>query len=196
MKPIASLEYLFPKKLFKVDNLFLDHLECFKEVSLDIINTSGSSRSEEFQVNTTNQFNNKVLEDSRLQILRDEILNYSKEFMTLLNYDSYYIKNCKCVDSILNVSNGGDYLFPHTHGICLLAGVFYIAAPAESKIWFYDDLQKIERSYMDEIPSTASMSKSYDCTPGSLIIFPPDFIHANKSQPVGEKIAISFKINY
>lgn len=190
----ASVELLFPKPLYIVENLCTTQLVEFETLAHEIIK-SGFNRSEDFQVNTTNQLNNNVLNHEGLKDLKNSILEQSKKFMEILEYDRAFIDNASIVDSILNISYGGDYLFPHTHGICLLAGVFYIKAPEESKIWFYDDLQKIERSYSADVLSTNASSKSYNCEPGKLIIFKPDFIHANKAQPDGEKIAISFKIN-
>lgn len=190
----ASIELLFPKPLYIVEGLCTTELCTFENLAHEIVK-DGVNRSEEFQVSTTNQINNNVLDYAGLEELKSIILEHSKKFMEALEYDKSFINNASIVDSILNISNAGDYLFPHTHGVCLLAGVFYIKAPKESKIWFYDDLQKIERSYSANVLSTAASSKSYDCVAGRLIIFKPDFIHANKAQPDGEKIAISFKIN-
>lgn len=188
----TKLELLFPKPLYIVENLCTEYLPEFEKTAHEIIR-NGYNRFDEFQVNTTNQVNNNVL-DSFPQ-LKTSILDYSKKFMQELNYDSSYIDNAAMIDSFLNISYGGDYLFPHTHGICLLSGVFYIKAPADSKIWLYDDLHKVERHYTSSIPSTSQNSVSYDCLPGRLLIFQPDLIHGNKAQPEGEKIAISFKIN-
>lgn len=188
----TSLDWLFPKPVYTIDGLCLDQLQEYEKLAHDII-SNGFNRLEEYNVNTTNQVNNNVIE--MFPELKKIILDYSKEFMQLLGYHQSYIDNATIADSTINISYGGDFLFPHTHGVCLLAGVFYIKTPPTATMWVYDDLHKVERYYDAVVPSTCPLSKSYECVPGRMILFQPDLIHGNKLQPEGEKIALPFKIN-
>lgn len=194
MLPQPKLDILFPKHVYRIEGLFLEQLPDFENTCRDIIDVSGTVREGEWQVQTTNQTNNQVLNDPRLDNLRATILEYAREFMREMNYHEDYINNSDFVDSFTNLSFKGDHLYPHTHGLCLVAGVFYIKAPAGAQVWFFDDIPKIERHYKSSCPSTAHESYAYDCIPGTLLLFKSDLAHGNKSQPEGDKVVISFKI--
>ena len=194
MLPQPKLDILFPKHVYRIEDLFLDQLADFETTCRDIITTSGTIREGEWQVETTNQKNNQVLNDPRLVNLRSTILEYARKFMREMQYDEEYIVNADFVDSFTNLSFKGDHLYPHTHGLCLVAGVFYIRAPKGAEVLFYDDIPKIERNYKSACPSTSHEGKAYECVPGTLLLFKSDLTHGNKSQPEGDKIVISFKI--
>jgi hypothetical protein len=94
-----------------------------------------------------------------------------------------------------NLSYGGDYIFPHNHGSCLIAGVFYVKAPAGYQITFFDD-PKNTRQKQQTYNYLTWEEYYYECLPGTMLLFRNDQLHGNKSQPDGEKIAISFNIGF
>ena len=63
----------------------------------------------------------------------------SIEFMKTLDYDHHLIEECKFHKMWFNISNENDFLFPHNHGDCLLSGVYYVKAPQNCFLHFYDD---------------------------------------------------------
>ena len=109
-----------------------------------------------------------------------------------------FINECKFNNMWTNISQENDFVFPHHHMTfdkCIISGVFYVKSPPEAKIWFYKNHQ---------IPTIKSHKYNhmtfeeyyFESEQNRLILFTSDFMHGNKTQPKGEKIAISFNVEY
>ena len=130
--------------------------------------------------------------------LSEAILKNVKNFMTALEYPEKFINECKFNNMWTNISQENDFVFPHHHMTfdkCIISGVFYVKSPPEAKIWFYKNHQ---------IPTIKSHKYNhmtfeeyyFESEQNRLILFTSDFMHGNKAQPKGEKIAISFNVEY
>jgi len=94
-----------------------------------------------------------------------------------------------------NISDKNDFIFPHHHGFCLVSGVYYVKAPKDSTITFYNNTYFFPNHI--EIHTNNmynSQDVNFNCVAGNLFLFKGDTLHGNKLQPEGEKIAISFNL--
>ena len=93
-----------------------------------------------------------------------------------------------------NVSNRGDFLFPHMHYGSLISGAYYIKTTKENVILFHDDHKNFyeDPEHMNEFSENV---RAFECKTGRLIMFPSDMMHSTPPQTlVGEKIVISFNV--
>lgn len=188
------IDLLFPRPIYRKDNLIAleDCLHLEIQIKKNLKDT-GVSRDSGNNVDSSFYTSNHLDKIREFEEFSNFILNESKIFLKSLSYNDYAINNCKIQKMWANISYENDFIFPHTHGDCLIAGVFYVKSPPESKIYFFDSFEKtrIRRSAYNDL---SYEEYSYDCNPGRLLIFENNMIHGNKRQPVGEKIAISFNI--
>jgi hypothetical protein len=93
----------------------------------------------------------------------------------------------------INVSNEGDFNFPHVHGDSLISGAFYVLSTTGSTIRFFNDITNTMPK--PKKPNELSFDYSdFECVENRLILFRSDFLHGNARQPAGEKIVVSFNI--
>jgi uncharacterized protein (TIGR02466 family) len=193
MNTNEKLISLFPKPLLIIENVFLDKLSYIEGILKEEIKAKGFKRTASHNVNTTYHTDNKLFENKNLKFLTDFIFKSSINFLNNLNYDEYYIKNCKYYDMWFNISYENDFLFPHHHGVSLVSGVYYVKAPKDSYINFFNHQSPLVYHNEKFNPHTADEAK-INCIEGNLMLFKSDLIHGNKLQPKGEKIAISFNL--
>jgi uncharacterized protein (TIGR02466 family) len=188
------IDLLFPRSVYRKENLFTEEERLTLESHIkENLKNSGVSRDCGNNVDSSFYTANQLDKDKNFKQFSDIILDESKIFLQNLSYDEFVIKKCKIHKMWANISYENDFIFPHTHGDCLVAGVFYVKSPPEAKIYFFDNFEKtkIKRSVYNNL---SYEEYSYDCLPGRLLIFENNMIHGNKKQPPGEKIAISFNI--
>jgi uncharacterized protein (TIGR02466 family) len=103
------------------------------------------------------------------------------------------MQNLKISNMWANKSNTGDFVFPHIHTNSNFSGVFYIEAPEDSTITFYDNIYNMspESKYLNVFNGKYTQ---YPCTVNSMLLFKSDLLHGNEKQPAGNKLAISFNI--
>ena len=87
-----------------------------------------------------------------------------------------------------------DFNFPHCHPDGLISGAYYITAPSNSTITFFNNITSMLTS-ADTLNELSYDTCSYDCIENRLILFKSDFIHGNLRQGPGEKIVVSFNIS-
>lgn len=188
------IDLLFPKPVYRKPDL-VSHDQCLSlEVAIKTnLEKSGVCRDNANNVDSSFHTSNHLNELPEFEEFSKLILKEGQHFLKLLSYDNYIIDNSKIQKMWANVSYENDFLFPHNHGDCLIAGVFYVKAPPESTIHFFDNLEKIKtrRSIYNEL---SYEEFSYNCKTGMMLMFENYMVHGNKKQPAGEKIAISFNI--
>jgi uncharacterized protein (TIGR02466 family) len=188
-----KLHSLFPKPVYQIPNLHLDKLPETEQVLKNYCELHETKRSNTLNVNSTAETINTLNKDPKLNYLSKSIFDYSIEFMKTLDYDHHLIEECKFHKMWFNISNENDFLFPHNHGDCLLSGVYYVKAPQNCFLHFYDDPKQYKIQMQNPNLFTAE-EIAFECLPGTLLIFKNDMLHGNGLQPAGEKIAISFNI--
>ena len=188
----AKLINLFPKPLVLLENVFSDKLD-FLESFLK--QQKGFKRTPTQNVDTTFHTDTNLFEREEIKFLSDFIYKKALSFIRQLEYSNSYITRCKYNEMWFNISNENDFLFPHHHGFCLVSGVYYIKAPKDSTITFYDQSYYYPNHIEIKKPNIYnSKDVNLDCKAGSMFLFKGDMVHGNTLQPKGEKIAISFNL--
>ena len=188
----AKLINLFPKPLVLLENVFSDKLD-FLESFLK--QQKGFKRTTTQNVDTTFHTDTKLFEKEEIKFLSDFIYKKALSFIRQLEYSNSYITRCKYNEMWFNISNENDFLFPHHHGFCLVSGVYYVKAPKDSTITFYDQSYFHPNHIEVKSPNIYNQQDlKLECKAGNLLMFRGDTLHGNTLQPKGEKIAISFNL--
>ena len=182
----------FPKSVYVVDEFKKDlifNLE--KEIKKLLIPISKSST---LFVSSTHTTNRKLHHKEVFKELSDNILLHVRQYATSLGYSENFTNRCHMHDMWYNISEKGDFIFPHSHPGSFFSGVFYVKVSPDNKIFFYDKLDI--HAEMPDTPNSLSFSNVYyNCIPSRLLIFKSDFVHGVPVQETeGEKIAISFNV--
>jgi len=181
----------FPRPICVVDNVLLHELGTFENRTKELVDQS-FYRNIVLSVNSTHPTNNTLHLDPIFKPLVSMIYSTAREFMQEIGY--YQFLNSLKINSMwTNVSQEGDFLYPHIHGSSLLSGVYYIKAPIDSKIKFFNNITDMVHPASNPTPFTQSYCE-YECDPGRLIMFRSDFLHGTGKQSAGEKIVISFNM--
>lgn len=194
----AQIQLLFPKPIFSIDNILLDHLSEFEDAINKIMNAipdDQNNKNNALNVASSFLVENKIHLNPVFAPLAEVALDAARNFMKEMLYDQWLIDECTFQIMWCNRSYGNDFIFPHNHGLATIAGVFYVKAPPNSKITFYDDMRNT-RHMQQEYNYLTWKEFSYDCLPGRLILFRNEQLHGNTAQPEGEKLAISFNIGF
>ena len=188
----AKLINLFPKPLVLLENVFSDKLD-FLESFLK--QQEGFKRTATQNVDTTFHTDTNLFEKQEIKFLSDFIYKKALSFIRQLEYSNSYVTRLKYNEMWFNISSENDFLFPHHHGFCLVSGVYYIKAPKDSTITFYDPSYYYPNHIEIKMPNIYnSKDVKLDCKAGNMFMFRGDMIHGNTLQPKGEKIAISFNL--
>jgi uncharacterized protein (TIGR02466 family) len=190
------IRLFFPKAIGEISNfLSNDDLEKIKKDSLTLFDKYGSSSSMFLNVDSTHQTNHQIHTHEEFNDFAVKVLNSVKLFAKQFNYDDNLISNLKILNMWINISEEGAFAFPHLHPNSMFSGAFYIEAPEDSFINFYESAGKSmfwpRPSILNDLSETEKM---YDCITNQLLIFKSDVLHGNPKQPKGRKITISFNV--
>ena len=194
----ATIQLLFPKPVFSIEGALVEYLPAFEAEVHNIMNAIPDERNNKStSLNVASSFleNNNLHHNPVFKPLTELALTGAQNFMKEMSYNQSIIDRCTFQIMWCNRSYGGDYIFPHNHGGAIIAGVFYIKAPNNSQITFFDDM-KTTRLKQETYNHLTWEEYYYNCLPGTMLLFRNEQLHGNKRQPDGEKIAISFNIGF
>jgi uncharacterized protein (TIGR02466 family) len=187
-----KIEYLFPTPIYASSNVAEDILDELKERSLELFEEHGSLKSSWLHVNSLHQtippqkIKNDPIFSKLIKIIECHLKQYS---------DSLGItQKIKLTNVWFNISDKGDFNFPHSHPGSTISGVFYIECLAENILSLYNNHYLVSNF----LPSVNSNEMSYSmfnvpCKKGNLLMWPAHIIHGNPRQESdGLKIALSF----
>ncbi len=151
--------------------------------------------------NVSLSYDDRILDDSRLKKLKDEIDNHVAYFFhEILGYS----EACKTVHSSswFVKSNSGQRTIDHTHANSLISGVFYIKTPKDSgDLIFIDNMPQVLSNVIvpDIKRQTLYNDRSYRITPSEnmLLLFPSYLKHQvdyNKSNDTRLSLAFNYFI--
>ena len=184
------IETWFPKTIYVRDGICTDLLSELEKKSKEY----DTKRTGSFNVNSSHLTNRMLQKEEHFSDLSNAILENVKIYLGYLGYCDDYIAECFVGNMWCNTSDKGDYLFPHSHPGCILAGAFYVKTNEENQIIFYDTISPAFEPPKYDNPLNWSTTR-YDCVPGRLIMFRSNMIHGTPCQmEEGEKIVISFNI--
>lgn len=190
---LGTIQAVFPKTIFRDDKILsLDYLLQLKVLTEKLVKEN-SSKNTALNVLSTHKTNNLV-DYPEYATLLNEIIRRARGYAEALGYSSdTQMQNLKVANLWANQSNEGDFIFPHVHTNSDLTGVFYIDAPNDATITFYDNIYDMSK----DVATVNMFSSRYiqcPCTPNSMLLFKSDLLHGNEKQPIGNKLAISFNI--
>jgi len=183
----------FPKAVLVCEDFDKSQLNYYISSILDWFKENDSVRSSIFEVSSTHLTNSDMHKDFRFSKLAIYFLDKARYFAKEMGYSSHSINKLFIKSMWVNISKEGDFLESHIHQNSFLSGVFYLQAPTDSKIIFYD------HSDMSMIPETLNYlsytNTVYDCLPGRMLMWKSNLQHGTIKQPAGaDKIVISFNI--
>jgi len=183
-----QIDKWFPKIIYRVDNFCEDLNETLKHNVLQY----ESKRNDYLYVDSTHQTNNNLHFNQPFTSLKDRIQIEIQNFLKEYGFNEHYCKNCLINDMWVNVSDEGDFNFPHNHAGSLVSGVYYVEANEKNIINFYDNMT--EALPVAHYPNEYSYKEtSYSCITNRLFLFLGNMVHGNPRQNFkGRKIAISF----
>ncbi len=189
MKNQNNIVTFFPKAVYCEDNVYsnLSELETsIKNLSKDTV------RNSVLNVDSSHRTIKTIHNRPEFYPLCKQLKVRINKFLVLYGYHALMTRDVEISNMWFNISNQGDFLFPHTHPGSLLSGAFYVKSTTENKILFYEHYKN---TYMepDKITELSETTKDFDCIPGRLLLFHSELEHATPLQrDPGEKIVISF----
>lgn len=123
--------------------------------------------------------------------IKENAVNYFKELGFSLSEEDIYI-----INMWFNISNEGDFNFPHCHPGSTLSGIYYVKTVKSNTIEFYDsDYATGQLIPPDNYTNISFEQVEYPCIPGCMMMWRSNLIHCNPRQmEEGDKIAISFNL--
>jgi uncharacterized protein (TIGR02466 family) len=187
---MTQIHKIFPKVVYQVDDICLNHLDDFKEQILKL--QTNTKRSPTLNVDSSHTTLQTIHRINPFNVLSNTVLYYAKKFMFSYGYADDRL-NDVCVSQMwFNISTKGDFLFPHIHQGAFISGAYYVETAPDNHIVFYDGTKNIyeEPAILTEY---SQQFFSVDCVPGRLILFHGDLHHGTPAQESeGRKIVISF----
>jgi len=192
-KNLGKLETWFPKTIFRSENVLSDnYLFKIKNLTETLINQN-SLRTGALSVDSTHRTDN-LINYSEYSLLINEIKDRVKAFGEALGFCSKtQMQNLQIANMWANRSSEGDFNFPHVHINSIFSGVYYLSAPPNSMITFYDNVYNMAVDPAN-LNAFSYRHTQYPCVTNSMILFKSDLLHGNERQPTGNKLAISFNI--
>jgi len=196
VKSSYHIDKLFPDTLYVTNNVCDDLLLPLEESAKKIAEEKKTNRFSNFWVDSTALTAGKEIKnispfDKLSEYIEYHALNYIKEL-------GYSKRQIAINNMWFNISNEGDFLFPHSHPGSFLSGVYYVKCPYDSMIQFYNSTRLTSNILEPDIQNNplSQSAANYRCNPGSMIIWMSNFVHGNPRQMVkGEKLAVSFNID-
>ena len=188
-----TIEAWFPTSIYVSDNVCDHLLEDLETKSKEIHQKYPTSRDGYLNVDSSHLSTLFLYREYPFDELKEYILIHAHQFLDKLGV--HYVKLTPR-NMWVNISDKGDYNFPHSHSGFTISGAFYIKANPGNKIIFYNDAY-ISKNML--APSTISpLSQgtcNYECKTGRLLLFPSNLMHGNPIQDFeGEKIVVSFNL--
>jgi uncharacterized protein (TIGR02466 family) len=186
----TRLDKLFPRLVYVAEDVLRpEYLSQLNKSCREVV-AENSHRNDFLNVNSTHQTFDHLETLPQFSEFKDAALTYVKDFLKYMNYLPYVVENIAIFNMWTNISGEGDFIFPHQHPNSLISGAFYVEAPIGSEITFFDDFRNFylpqERNHL------TYTSHNYTCDTNKLLLFRSDLIHGVGSQPIGDRIVISF----
>lgn len=185
---------IFPQSIYYAPNVCSDILKDLEIESKKIQEQYGTMRSPTLFVDSccwsANLKNIKPF-DLLADNIKQHVANYASELGYGVTPESIHIDNMW-----FNISNEGDFNFPHSHGDCHFSGAFYVKTTPENSIIFYNSQHfngQVPPIISERSNSLSHSQIEYNCVESSLMVWRNYMVHSTPRQMGdGEKIVISF----
>jgi len=194
---MSRIDCWFPTPIYVAEKICEDIIPVL-EKEIKVLQSSGTTRNPMLYVDTlwSSPASRTIKHQYPFNILASEILDNAVVFANELGYkvskDDLHIDNMWA-----NISNEGDFNFPHSHGDCYFSGAFYVKTIPENEIYFYHpEFLTGAISFPDEFKPLSFEHVKYPCVESTLMMWRSNLIHSTPRQMVsGEKIVISYNIS-
>ena len=192
------IETWFPTSIYIADEvLSANELQTLEDEIKQVLGQVGTFRNGINNIDSTHKTDKMLHTNPVFKPLVDQIYSHAKNYLEAFGMSDELIRSAKIDVMWSNISQEGDYIFPHVHGNSLLSGAFYVKRAGDCNISFFKSLDKY--NLMTDAAETRNLfntdSCEYECLPGRLLLFTSDTLHGTARQPAGEKIVISFNIS-
>jgi uncharacterized protein (TIGR02466 family) len=185
---------IFPQSIYYAPNVCSELLETLEIECKNTQKESGTRRSPTLFVDSccwTADLKERYPFYTLSDQIKHHVANYANELGYSVTADNIHIDNMW-----FNISNEGDFNFPHAHGDCHFSGAFYVKTTPENSIIFYHPqyLNAQIPPPVEENTNHLSYSQvEYRCIESSLMVWRNYMVHSTPRQMgEGEKIVISF----
>lgn len=181
---------LFPQSIYVEDNVCMNLLPKMEEEIKKM--TDQTKRSAVLNTDSSHLVNRKIFLNAPFSFLGEEIIKHCKEYMKAYGYSEHAVKGLMLLDMWFNISDKGDFNFPHIHPGSFLSGAYYVKTTPENHLIFSEDKKNIYEE-PERFNELSAPFFPLPCVPGRLVIFHGDMRHGTPAQQKeGEKIVISF----
>ena len=193
----------FPTLVFYSDLNCMDKISECKQIALEIFKEIEHDPHPFGESKLKTSFWHKqyghLYNDERFSQLALTIKQQATVFCDALGYSSLNINQLFFTNMWINVIGPHDYHAQHTHntiGRAAISGVFYVDAPAGSKISFGSPFRDTHEPVKPWVDTPANFSKvDYDCVPGRIVMFKSNVYHGYDSHGQDyDKISIPFNL--
>lgn len=183
---------IFPKSFLLKDNILKEKLSEYENYIYD--NRNNTLKSSTLHVNSSYDYDCSLHKNELFKDLSSFVLSTAKIYAKELGYSLKKSEDCFIQSMWFNISDKGDFLFPHIHNGCFLSGVFYIKTQKENVLLLHDQVKNLY-SNPDRSTEYSQFIVPVKCIPGRFLMFPSDQLHSTPKQECdGEKIIISYNI--
>lgn len=185
----------YPKSVYIANDVRTDLLNPLSEKIKSLSESEGTIKTASLHVESSHIINRKIhLQEELFKDLSEEIMMHVARYASALGYCDAFIDRCQMADMWYNISDKGDFIFPHSHPGAFFSGAYYVKAMPGNEIKFYGKLDHYVE--VPQNPNQISCSiATFDCIPGELLVFQSDLVHGVPAQQVeGEKIVVSFNV--
>ncbi len=189
-----KIHKLFPKVLAEFNDVCKDEIpNLIAEVEL-LNKNCGTSATSTLNVNSSHSTIQSIHRLPAFKPLAKAALTRAKGFAKEYGHIDILVERLFISNMWFNISGKDQYIFPHRHPGSLFSGAYYLESHSSHNISFYDTEKTIieQPVYQNDLNTDV---KEMPCTPGTMYIFPSDFVHGVTRQMVDDrKIVISFNI--
>ena len=188
------IEVFFPQSVYISENVCSDILPELEDACKKIQEEYGTFRNGCLYVDSCHKTASSILKyQYPFTTIAENIKTHVTNYANILGYnvttDHIHIDNMW-----FNISNQGDFNFPHAHGDCHFAGAFYVKTTEENEIVFVNPQYHNGQILHPEISNELSdETMTFKCEVGNMMVWRNYLIHYTQRQRYGgEKIVISF----
>ena len=191
---MTRIEYFFPQSIYVTENVCTDILPELEDACKKVQIEYGTNRNGCLYVDSCHITASTILKHQYpftivAENIKIHVANYAKSLGYAITADDIHIDNMW-----FNVSNQGDFNFPHAHGDCHFSGAFYIKTTEENEIVFvHPNYHNGQIPNPDNSNESSHETMAFKCEVGNMMVWRNYLIHYTHRQRYdGEKIVISF----
>ena len=186
----------FPKVVAEYNDVCSDRIPAMIAECEELSKNCGTRSSTSLNVNSSHTSIQTIHRLPAFKPLAKQILEHAREFIDEYGYYEVLKERVFITNMWFNISDKGNYLYPHTHPGTKFSGAYYLESHPDHTICFHDMFRTILEQPMRPTELGTDV-RILPCTPGTMYLFHSDFVHSIAQQNQDcRKIVISFNISF